>query len=273
MPSLSSRPLRLLTHTALLSLCAALPACVDDVVVMPPGQNPPPGADAGAGPDAYVPPDPQQAIYYDLATFANDIQPQLDQGCTLSGCHSEQDRFTPFFLVRTPGVGSTAMWSNLLRVTDLVDLAVTPFVAEDTLLYRRSTDNHAGTVFSNATALRDWLNEAAASFPDRTGVWDPDAFELDIQPTLDQAGCSRVGCHDYESGREFLLFPAPERRSGKMAQNMRAVMAFTDLGEPGPEDTDIYLRATDGHGGTPITSEQAAALAAWIQDAMTAVFE
>lgn len=271
MSSLSSRPLRLLTHTALLSLCAALPACVDDVIVTPPDQNPPPGADAG--PDAYVPPDPQQAIYYDLATFADVIQPQLDQGCTLSGCHGEQDQSTPFFLVRTPIVGSTEMWTNLVRVTDLVDLAVTPFVAEETELYRKITDNHAGTVFSNPAALRDWLNEAAASFPDRSGVWDPDAFELEIQPSLDQAGCSRVGCHDYESGRQFLLFPAPERRSGKMAQNMRAVMAFIDLGEPRPEDTIIYFKATDGHGGTPMTSEQAAALAAWIQDAMTAVFE
>lgn len=262
---------RLLAHTALLSLCAALPACIDDVIV-PPGQTPPPGADAGV--DAYVPPDPQQAIHYDLVVYAEVIQPLLDEGCTIAGCHGgDLSSGIRLSLVRQPRLGSVDMWSNLLRVTDLVELADTPFVAEDTLLYQRATDNHAGRSIQNPGALRDWLNEAAASFPGRTGVWDADEYELQIQPGLDQAGCAAAGCHDYESGREYLLFPAPELRSGKMATNMRAAIAFIDLGARSPEDTELYYWATNLHAGTSLTSEQATTLAAWIQAAMTAVFE
>jgi hypothetical protein len=70
-----------------------------------------------------------------------------------------------------------------------------------------------------------------------------------------------------------LLFEYPELRSGEMATNMRAVMAFIDLGAPSPEDTDFYGWATDDHSGKPLTSEQAATLAVWIQTDMTAVFE
>ena len=271
MASVSSRGLGLLTRATLAFLCFTLPACIEDVVVMPPGDQPdPPDADAGIE----GPPNGEEAIYYDVTSFAEVIQPLLDEaGCGNFGCHGAGEHAAQFVLVTSPALGSTEMWSNLQYVASRIQLGTTPFVAEDTMFYQKATGDHH-TPISNPEELRVWMNEAALEFPERFAAFDPDVFWAEVQPGLDSADCSHPLCHSYPSETQFSIFPEPPAVSGKTAMNLQAVVAWIDLGAPRPEDTAFYIRAVlDNHGETTLDATQAQALAAWIQAAMDAVFE
>lgn len=274
MQSIRRRGHRPLTHAVLLSLCVALPACIEDIIVSPSDPYPP-DVDGGPAPDPVRPPDNEQSVYYDPLTFASTIQVDMDlANCTVSGCHDANSGYGGFVLIRAPSFGSFEMWSNLQFVTSRVNLAVSPFVAQDSPFFHRATDNHAGSVVSDPEALRDWLDAAAARFSDQTDIWgDQDTYGIAIQYDFDIAGCSDAGCHGYPSERPFSLFRTPELRSPEMAANMRAVIALIDLGLPSPEDTEIYIWSTNGHAARVLDEVQRAEMAGWIQDAMDSVRE
>jgi len=273
MQSIRRHGLRPLTHTVLAALCFTLPACIEDVIVSP--NDPyPPDVDGGSPALPVQPPDNSQSVYYDPLTFASSIQPDLDQAsCAVSGCHDPRTAIRGFILLPAPSFGSFEMWSNLQFVTIGVDIAVSPFVAEDNSFFRRATDGHAGSAVSDPEALRAWLEDAAARYPDPQGRFDPDLFEGVIQPSLDSAGCGLSGCHDPQSQIRFHLYPNPAPGSYELETNLQTVIDLIDLGSPSVEDTVFYIRATDNHAGLTLTSPQAVALAAWIQAAMDPVTE
>lgn len=273
MQSIRRHGRRPLTHAVLLSLCVALPACIEDVIVSP--NDPyPPDVDGGPAPDPVRPPDNEQSVYYDPLTFAGTIQVDMDlANCAVSGCHDASSGYGGFVLIPAPSFGSFEMWSNLQFVTSRVDLAVTPFVAENSSFYRWATDNHAFSAVADPEALRDWLEDAAARYPRTSGSFDADVFERLIQPSLDDSGCGVAGCHEPQGGLPFPLFPRPARGSVELATNLQAVIDLIDLGAPSVEDTVFYIRATDNHAGRTLTSPQAVALVDWIQAAMDSVRE
>jgi hypothetical protein len=209
-------------------------------------------------------------VYYDLLSFAGDIQPQFDAAsCGISGCHDRQSQIAGFVLLPAPAPGSDAMWTNLQFATGRVNLGVIPFVAEDTALYRRATDRHAGVAIADPDALRAWLEDASARFRDRPlDRFDSAVFAIQIQPGLDRASCTLAGCHDIAYGAPFGLHAVPAVGSVEMAANLEIVTGMIDLRASRPEDTVFYTRATDNHAGTVLVDEDALALAAWIRDAM-----
>jgi hypothetical protein len=273
MPTIRSHGLRPMTHAVLAALCFTLPACIQDVIVPPPDDNPP-VVDGGPTPDPVRPPDNEQSVYYDPLTFAGTIQVDLDvASCSVTGCHDSFNRLAGFFLHPAPSFGSIEMWSNLQSVTSRVDLSVSSFVAEDSLFYLRATDNHAGSVVPNPAALRDWLDAARARYPRTGGSFDADVFERLIQPSLDDSGCTTSGCHDSQTRLPFPLFPRPAPGSVELVTNLQEVIFMVDLSLPSPADTELYYWATNNHGATVLDGAQLAQLVDWIQAAMDTVIE
>jgi hypothetical protein len=269
MSPIRSRWLRPLIHAALVSSCVALPACVEDIIVPPP----PPSDDPDDG--VVQPPDNRQAVFYDVSTFAQRIQPLLDAGsCATAGCHSQQARAGTFALWNRPEPGSVEMWSNLQYVASLVDLAVPSFQAEESAFYVRATDRHLSSMFTDPPALAAWLEDAAARFqggePGEPDYFDAAVFETQVQPILDEAGCSNPGCHHRTSGLAFALYPMPALESAEMAANRQAVIEWIELDAPGVEETTFYVRAVDGHRGAALPDPQAQLIADWIQRGLDA---
>lgn len=268
MQTLRSRGLRPLTHAVLASLCFTLPACIEDVIVPPPDDDVCPPDDPWQ--DPVQPPYNDQSVYYDALVYAESIQPLFDAAsCGVSGCHDARTPVLGFVLQAFPARGSAEMWSNLQFVSNSVDLAANPFVAEDTLMYRRATDGHAGPPISDHEALLSWLEAAAARYPRPTEIFDVVVFEGAIQPSLDAASCSVAGCHAPEAIRPT-LFANPAPGSAEMRANFDEVTRLIDLNALSYQDTAFYIRATDNHAGRTVDVAGEAALESWISSALSA---
>lgn len=267
MPTLRSRGLRPLTHAVLASLCFTLPACIEDVIVPPPADPLP-----DAAPDPVQPPYNDQSVFYDAWDFHQFVQPLFDAAsCGTAGCHDPRTAILGFALHPYPERGSAEMWSNLNFVTHRVDLTDDSFVPENTVIFQRSTDNHAGTTISDPEALRSWFEDAAARARPQQ-VFDVAVFEQVIQPSLDAAGCNVAGCHSPGS-LEPSLFLNPAPGSLEMHENFTRVTRYIDLYAPSYADSVFYIRATDNHGGRVLDAGGAAALESWINAAMEALYE
>lgn len=287
-----SRGLLPLTGAALVSLCATLPACIEDIYV----PSPPPGGGPGDGPDDVIvqPPYNPQVVAYDVSTFANQIQPLLDAAsCGVAGCHAPDARAGAFALWHQPLPGSIEMWSNLQYVASLVELVHPEFQGEETTFYLRATDRHRGIVIADPGVLEAWLEDASARFQGRppggpgdggpgdggpgdgdpgTGYpapFDAEVFKTQIQPILDGGNCSVFGCHARGSNVPFSIHPRPSN-SVEIAENMQAVVELIELDVASAQETTFYLRATDSHRAIALPEPFAQALADWIQRGLDA---
>jgi hypothetical protein len=262
---------RPLTHAVLAALCFTLTACIEDVIVSP---DDPPDVDGGIPTFPVQPPDNPQSVYYDPLTFASAIQPGMDlANCSAVGCHHSDSYYGGFILFPAPAFGSYEMWSNLQFVTHGVDLAVSPFVAENNSFYQWATNYHAGTAIFDPEALRDWLEDAAARYPRAGGSFDADVFERLIQPILDSRGCTAAACHSHESGLPLPLFPRPAPGSVEAATNLQAVILLIELDAPRPDMTVFFERVVDRHGDAELSEVEHLLLLDWIQAAMDTVVE
>jgi hypothetical protein len=251
-------------------------ACgIEDVIITP--GDPCDRVDAAPEPDADPGPEPEpgnpQSIYYDLYTFATEIQPVLDaSGCMRGPCHGPDAPRQFLSLFAEPAPGSIEMWSNLQALTSRVQLETIPFSAVDTLLIQRMTNDHPGPPLLVPDLLLAWLDDAAIRFQGDGGNddrFDPDVFASDIQPMLDAAGCTRSACHSIDGpAGGFGLHEAPAVESLEMAANLHELASLVDFSLERAEDTHIYIRATDGHLVSVIESPEA--LQAWIQAALDA---
>lgn len=266
MQTCHSRGFGRLSRGLLIVLTFALPAAcgIEDVIIEPPGDPGDPGG-----------PENPQSIYYDLATFATEIQPVLDvAGCTTVGCHDSDDSAIPrgVPLFRGPAPGSNEMWFNLQTLTSFVQLDTfpAPFSAEDTGLFVRAVDRHRGVAFDQPERLAAWLEDAAARFDSPQARFDMDVFVSDIQPVLD-AGCSLAGCHDVDTvSAGFGLYRSPAPDSTELLENLRAVAERVDFSYERAEETWLFVRATDRHRGAALDSDEMILLQQWIQAALDA---
>lgn len=186
---------------------------------------------------------------FEKDVFETQIQPALDAaGCIVDGCHSKVNPQRGFGLNPTPAVGSAEIEANFKAVASYVDLTLTQ--ADDTVLYRRSTDSHAGPELNQqgADALQDWIQAAldagggpapsvcAPNAKFNVGVFDDEIMPLlkgdvdynDIDSGRTSTGCARSECHGRNRGPgTFYLDPfrTPE-------ENIDSFRCFIDLTNP-----------------------------------------
>jgi hypothetical protein len=97
--------------------------------------------------------------------------------------------------------------------------------------------------------------------------YDLNMLATEIQPAIDDAGCSIAGCHELGSGTPPELFPYPVPGSYQMWSNLQALTSYVQLGTIpfSAVDTQLYQRATDRHRFVQLPDP--APLQAWIEDA------
>jgi hypothetical protein len=97
--------------------------------------------------------------------------------------------------------------------------------------------------------------------------YDLNMLATEIQPAIDDAGCSIAGCHELGSGSPLELFSYPAPGSYEMWSNLQALTIHVQLGTTpfSAVNTLLYLRATDRHRFVQLFDP--APLQAWIEDA------
>jgi hypothetical protein len=208
---------------------------------------------------------------FDFTDYEQVVWPLTQRGCGIAGCHDARDGFSASFEVWPQDGDPCSLIRSFNALYDHSDYIVWPensvvLVALDGRLATHPVQPGRGSV--DYEVLHGYIQDAWLEYgnaPSPSVYFDFDVFQSEIQPMLDSASCSTIGCHDfYSSYSPFSLYPQPAWRSSEMQVNFEMVTSYVDL-RLRPEQTRLYTTAVDWHGGTGVYDP--AVLLDWITDA------
>jgi hypothetical protein len=225
---------------------------------------------------------------YDFELFKSDIAPLLVADC--AACHTEALDAGGFIVFANAAEDDCARVKTFKQFRNKVDLSAPAssrmiFALEGGALtndiphpldYESSADGQAKLDKINA-----FITQASATCAEGGGCsaevrdfFDYAAFQSDIQPGLNEAGCSAsAACHAPPGQANLGLPPSPAADSAEMEASYDAVKSRISL-DADPSATLFYVKATTRHapGGasTQIDEATADALVEWIEAAVAA---
>ncbi len=230
------------------------------------GDGPPPSTCELRGESDAFPGYPFNFAYYQQVVW-----PLTQRGCGIAGCHDAQDGFSSGFEVWPQDGDPCSPIRSFNALYDHSDYIVWPensvvLVALDGRRPTHPVQPGRGSV--DYEVLYGFIREAWLEYgnvPSPSVYFDFDVFQSEIQPMLDSASCSAIGCHDfYSSYTPFSLYSRPAWDSSEMQVNFEMVTSYVDF-RVGPEQTLLYTRAIDWHGGAGVYDPDE--LLDWITDA------
>lgn len=211
---------------------------------------------------------------FNVQQFRDEIWPDLQGSCGLSGCHLAPN-------------GAGANPYNIWPASDPTCPDVQSFNAfYDRVDFRTNVSNSVilrnmdGSVaihppFVDSPLLPKFRAFIQAGFDefggggDFAGYFDADVYAAQIQPLLDAQGCTNAGCHDKTAVAGNLgLHPNPAVGSAEMDENFKTMTTYVSQNDPSAEQTTLYFRASDQHRFVTFNADGLNALKGWIQDAL-----
>lgn len=208
---------------------------------------------------------------FDFTHYEQVVWPLTQRGCGIAGCHDARDGFSSGFEVWAQDGDPCSPIRSFNALYDHSDYIVWPessavLIALDGRMATHPVQPGRGSV--DYEVLFSFIQEAWLQFggaPSPSAYFDFYVFQSEIQPMLDAASCSAVGCHDfYTSYTPFSLYPQPAWSSSEMRVNFEMVTSYVDF-RVSPEQTRLYTAATDWHGGSEVYDP--VALLSWIRSA------
>ena len=254
----------------------------------------PSGSRADAGPEAacvlQAEVEAVPGFPFDPKVFRNQIWPILGRACAASGCHDAPagaGDFTVWPLAPADtdggmdGGASEANPCDFVRTFNAVytrsDFRQDPGQSPMYTAVNGSRPDHPALDAEALDILLAYLQDAhdtyagAAEWVEPSAYFDFDAYQAQIQPALDDAGCL-ADCHTVAAAAGgFGLHPQPAPDGPELEANFQAVVAQVDIGEPDGARAPMYTRATDDHGGVSLPAANAGVLLQWIEDALAKV--
>jgi hypothetical protein len=244
-------------------------------------QAPPDGSGDGPGGDpggvtrcTLAGPADSPGFPFDVAYYQDVIWALTRGSCGSGGCHVPgRDGFSYFRVWADNGDPCAVIvsFNDFYGHSDFVDSP------ENSRILRAIDGSRAahpvvrGPGTAEYDVLYDYIADAWSRFRfDSPAVFfDFSVFQQEIQPMLDAAGCGATGCHHPNTAQAgFVLYEYPVLDSSEMWQNFDNVTRLVDF-QDRPEDTLLYQRAMDEHGGVSLPDPDA--LRAWLQAALDLV--
>lgn len=194
---------------------------------------------------------------FDVSLYQQSIWPMTQRACGVAGCHAPQSGGFGFRVWADDGATCSMIQSfnDLYASSDYIDSPARSRVLRviegseraHPLLFTPGTDQYDQIFTYIWDAWARFQGNRAPGSP-----FDTYVFEEEIQPMLDGGSCSVSGCHHPSSAvAGFALHPFPSPDSPEMADNLARVVEYVDFVVL-PENTALFQRATDRHGGTSV---------------------
>lgn len=212
---------------------------------------------------------------FDVDAFTRDVLPIVTSSCAAGGCHGAPTGNASFTVWASAQPGTCDFGKTFNNVVHQVDLT-TPSNSRLIAAVSGGIAGHPFTFPADAqqlATLRSFAESAARTYanggggvtpPPGPSPFDYRVFQSAIQPMVER--CATAGCHATAAGG-FTLKPMPSA-DPDLSANFVAITSRTDL--TSPEKSLIYTQATVVHASgasKTVTSDEAAALLAWIQQA------
>ena len=213
---------------------------------------------------------------FDAVRFNEQVWPVLEAQCSSAGCHAPGNTFA--FTVWPSNGDDCSMVASFNSFYENTSLDATyggsPYQSRVIQAIDGSMPTHPiryASSDSTLSLLSDYIQQAlwvygGGAEPAPYFYFDYDVFAQDIQPMLDSAQCTVIGCHARESnGFGLSLTANPGFGSPEMQENLDQVVSYIDLTRA-PTSTSFFQHATNNHAGAQISDP--AILEQWIAQAI-----